>query len=116
MSAKWIWENDPNHYLVNQENSNKWYEVKNGLIENEYKHVRYEKSNPVIYDENHNIYIKVFDKVIISLDDTEDIDSEEEIANGHWEIKPSVGSKRVKKSIHILAIRRYYSNNASLNR
>ena len=88
----WRWINDPNHYLINEKNSDDWFEVQNEQVISKY--VLWDvddplSTNPIIYDDRDNIFIEILDDgLVYGYNDVSSLNDGNYGAFGGWAIKP----------------------------
>ena len=89
MNAKWVWNNDSSHYFLNEKNSDEWKEFNKGRLILQYKFIKYDGENPIIFDNSKNMYGKILDdQALFDYNKLENLTKAKYIEKGHWEVAP----------------------------
>lgn len=85
---KWVWDENPNRYLIENVRSKSWTEHNDGKLVT-YKFLRYDNLHqPIVYNPRNNLYMKigVYEVSFSFTDDSNDLDFSDIKNSGSFEV------------------------------
>ena len=95
-NPKWVWDNDPSCFFLNENNTNTWIEYSKGVSTAVFRFVQNDEahSDPIIFDKTRNLFAKIGDrKAVFGFDTIESLNDTKFYVLGKWITKPAPDPK-----------------------